>query len=86
MRYALIASDVHSLFTCLLKGLDVRRVASLLGNTVQTVVDHYLPVSEALAQQAADILNRPVPAARRTLAPVQTDRRDSAESIKAWRN
>lgn len=42
---------------CLLKGLDVRRVATLLGDKVQTVVDHYLPMSKALAQQAADILN-----------------------------
>jgi site-specific recombinase XerD len=57
---------------CLLKGLDVRRVATLLGEKVQTVVDHYLPMSEALAQQAADILNRPVPAVRRALVPVET--------------
>jgi imidazoleglycerol phosphate dehydratase HisB len=66
--------------------LDVRRVATLLDDKVQTVVDHYLPMSEALAQQAADILNRPVPAVRRALVPVETDRRDSASAAPVYRN
>jgi imidazoleglycerol phosphate dehydratase HisB len=80
---------------CILKGLDIHRVAVYLGDTVKTVAEHYLPMAEAMMQQAADILNRPVPAVRRTsvseppidsLPTVETDRIDSVDVPTAWRN
>lgn len=69
----------------ILKGLDVYRVAKMLGDTVDTVTKHYLPMAHAMMQQAADILNRPVPASQR-IPTVETRRRDSTEPIQAWRN
>jgi integrase len=81
---------------CLLKGLDVHRTAEYLGDTVKTVVEHYLPMSNALSQQAGDILDRDLPATRPAVtvepaAPdtnlmLETGRRDNSVTARAWTN
>jgi len=42
----------------LLKGANVNQIAEWLGDTVETVVKHYLPISTAMSESTRSLLDR----------------------------